>query len=87
MPAVSVMRSSIQGLRLFATKDFGQGERILIVDESRLVTETKPLLERDDPRHCDYLANGRVVLLPFPERHRNHSCDPNAFDRYVDGVR
>ncbi len=87
MQPVTVRPSPIQGLGLFAARDFGQGDRILRVDESRLVTETKPLLEGEDPRHCDYLADSRVVLLPPPERHRNHSCDPNAFDKYVGSVR
>ena len=87
MQTAIVKPSRIQGLGVFAARDFAEGDRILRVDESRLVTETKPLLEGEDPRHCDYLADGRVVLLPPPERHRNHSCDPNAFDRYVNGCR
>ncbi len=35
--------------------------------------------ERSD--HCDY-PDGRVVLLGPPDRHTNHSCDPNAWVRY-----
>ena len=87
METVIVKPSPIQGTGLFAARDFREADQILRVDESRLVTETKPLLQGDDPRHCDYVADGRVVLLPSPERHRNHSCDPNAFDEYIDGVR
>jgi SET domain len=36
--------------------------------------------------HTDDIAGGRVVYLPYPERHSNHSCDPNSYDGIVDGV-
>src|SRR5437773_2586761 len=85
MANVSVKASPIEGQGVFAAADFRQGERILAIDDSRVVTEEAPL--REDPRHCDYLAAGRVVLMQPPERHINHSCDPNAYVRTIDGVR
>ena len=34
--------------------------------------------------HCDY-PDGKTVLIGFPDRHVNHSCDPNAYLVYVEG--
>jgi SET domain-containing protein len=87
MANVSVKPSPIEGQGVFAAVDFRKGERILAIDDSRVVTEDAPLREGEDPRHCDYLAAGRVVLMQPPERHINHSCDPNAYVRTIDGVR
>ena len=89
MENVIVRESSIHGLGVFAARDFRPGERILIGNESRMVTRDSPL----DPEngeydyHCDYLSGGKVVLLGCPERHVNHCCDPNAYVKYADGVR
>lgn len=89
MVKVAVMESPINDLGVFASKDDVKGEMILAIDDSRLVVPDLPL---DESRgeleyHCDYLANGKVVPMQFPERHINHSCDPNTFVRTILGVR
>lgn len=64
-------------------------EVILRIDDSRIVTDVHPL----DPGkgefgdHCDYLADGEVVLMPEPERHINHCCEPNTYVKWIDGDR
>jgi hypothetical protein len=67
-------------LGVFAARGFRAGDRIRRVNVLREVTADAPLRaelgERQD--HCDY-PDGRVVLLGFPDRHLNHSCDPNAY--------
>ena len=87
MQTVVVRPSPTHGKGVFATIDFKKGERILEMDESRLVTDQTPLLEGEHEYHCDYLADGRVVLMPEPERCINHSCDPNSLTKYIDEVR
>ncbi len=79
MTSVEVKPSRIHGKGVFAAVDFKAGDRILRRDESRLVTEENPLREREQEYHCDWLADGRVVYLPEPERYINHSCDPNVY--------
>ncbi len=37
--------------------------------------------------HSDYLANGKVVVLQPPERHINHSREPNTYVKTLAGVR
>ena len=86
---VFVAHSSIQGLGLFAYQYLPKGKFILPIDDSREVTQEDPLHpdQGEYEFHCDYLADDKVVLMKFPERHINHSCDPNAFIHTDQGTR
>jgi hypothetical protein len=84
---VAVRESPIEGLGVFATRGFARGELVLTIDDSRIVDRAHPLVPPEDPRHCDYLARGWIVLMQYPERHINHSCDPNVYVRTVRGRR
>jgi uncharacterized protein len=81
--AVIVGPSGIEGLGLFAARRIQAGERVHRIIEVREITPDAPLRaelgERFD--HCDY-PDGKVVLIGYPSRHLNHSCDPNAYLRY-----
>ena len=86
--AVVRSRSSpISGLGVFAERFFGMGESIMEIDDSRIVDEAHPLGTGQESRHCDYLAGGKVVLMRPPERHINHSCDPNSYVKTISGQR
>jgi len=65
---------------VFATELARPGDTVLVLDTSRVVSEEHPLRAEEEERedHLAYLAGGKVVLLPEPERHLNHSCEPNA---------
>jgi len=80
---VEVRRSPIEGLGLFAAGPVRAGERIRRINVVREITADAPLREDlgERPDHCDY-PDGRVVLLGYPDRHVNHSCDPSAWVRY-----
>jgi uncharacterized protein len=84
---VEVRPSRIEGLGIFALRLFQAGERIKQINVVREITPEFPLRsdlgERSD--HCDY-PNGKVVLFGFPDRHVNHSCDPNAYQTYEGGA-
>jgi hypothetical protein len=80
MTDVEARPSPIEGLGLFALRDFGEGETILVRSE-REVTGEAPLGPGEREEHCDYLEGGRVVYLGVPERHLNHSCAANAYIR------
>jgi hypothetical protein len=86
---VIVKESSINGLGVFTSEGIAKGELILAIDDSRIVAPEFPLDqskgELED--HCDYLAHGKVVLMQFPERYINHSCDPNTFVKTILGIR
>jgi uncharacterized protein len=82
-PQVEVRPSAIEGLGLFALRSFESDERIRRINVVREVTPETPLRKELGERydHCDY-PDGKVVLMGFPDRHINHSCDPNTYIRY-----
>ncbi len=84
---VEVRSSRIEGLGVFAARQFAAGERIRTVNVVREITEQAPLRPEAGERadHCDY-PDGRVVLLGPPDRHLNHSCDPNAYVLFEGGA-
>ncbi|RIK10595.1 MAG: hypothetical protein DCC49_02775 [Acidobacteria bacterium] len=83
--ATEVKESPIEGLGLFATREFVEGETIRRVNIVREITDADPIRPEAGERieHCAY-PDGKVVLWGYPDRHLNHSCDPNAYERYVD---
>lgn len=80
---VEVRPSAIEGLGLFARRGFLPGDRIRRINVVREITPDAPLRPDAGERwdHCDY-PDGKVVLIGFPDRHLNHSCDPNAYLAY-----
>ncbi len=84
---ITTKPSPIHGTGVFAAIDLQQGDHILEVDDSRLVTAEQPLPEGEPEYHCDWYADGRQVLLAPPACYVNHCCDPNSIVQYFDGVR
>ena len=80
---VEVKQSSIEGLGMFALAPIKKGQCIRQINVVREITPMAPLREDLGERidHCDY-PDGKMVLIGFPDRHLNHSCDPNAYVRY-----
>lgn len=87
MENVVFKRSKIHGNGVFANIDFKKNETILLVDDSDVVADTSKLTEKQFQFDCDYLANGKVVLMKEPERSINHSCDPNSYVKTINGIR
>jgi SET domain-containing protein len=86
---VAVRPSPIHGLGVFATSSHRNGDVILAIDDSRQVSADNPLRTEKGEMdyHCDYLKEGRVILMGYPERHINHCCVPNAYVKTVESVR
>lgn len=89
MAYVIVGASIIHGFGVFANRDFAENDVILSIDDSRIVDDVNPLRPEFDEHdyHCDYLANGKVVLMQSPERHINSSCAPNSYIKTINGGR
>jgi len=87
MPDVDVQPSRIDGLGVFAARAFRAEERIRRVNIVREITPESPIREDLGERsdHCAY-PDGKTVLYGFPDRHVNHSCDPNAWEHYEGNV-
>ncbi len=82
-PAVEIKPSSIEGLGVFAARRFAAGDLIRRINVVREISVDAPLREDLGERfeHQSY-PDDRVVLIGPPDRHVNHSCDPNAYVRY-----
>jgi len=89
MSKVYVGFSQIHGKGVFAAIDIEEGTQILKLDDSRVVTDDNPLqAEKGEyEHHCDYIENGKVVLMQEPERYINRSCDPNVYVKAISGTR
>jgi len=83
MTDVDVRPSSIEGLGMFAARSFRERERIRQINVVREITRDSPVREDAGERidHCAY-PDDKVVLLDWPDRHVNHSCDPNAYELF-----
>jgi SET domain-containing protein len=85
--SVEVKPSPIEGQGVFALRPFRAEEQIRRVQIVREITEEAPIRAEAGERveHCGY-PDGKVSLWGFPDRHLNHSCDPNAYEHYEGAV-
>ena len=89
MENVVVAKSKVHGLGVFAAQKFAEGEIILTIDDSRVVDHEHQLNPElgEYAYHCDYLAGGKIILMRYPERHINSSCDPSVFVKTINDTR
>ncbi len=80
MADVAVYGSGINGKGVFASRNFSDGEIVLVIDDSYIIDPEHPIPPGEE-HHCDYLESGRTVWMQIPECFINHSCDPNVFVR------
>jgi len=84
---MDLRHSRIEGTGVFAAHSISRGDTVLRIDDSRGVDEHHPLGSAEDPRYCDYLEAGKVILIQIPETYINYSCDPNTYVKTMNGVR
>ena len=61
MKDVIVKNSKIQGMGVFAQKDFRKSGVIIQIDDTHIITDESELSEKDK-NHCDYLIS-KIVLM------------------------
>ncbi len=85
MADVIVRKSKIDGLGVFASRDFKKGEIVIPWDVShQLTTVEVKNLPKEKKR---YIANldGKNILMQSPANYVNHSCDANTHaDNFCD---
>jgi len=87
MNNVKIEDSPIQGKGVYASRSFKEGEVVLIIDDSHVVADTSKLTKEQNEYDCDYLADGKVILMQEPEKYINHSCNPSTYVKTTDGIR
>ena len=79
MADVIVKDSKIEGLGVFAARDFKKGKVVVKWDISRkLSKEEAENLPEDEKKYVAFYGEKYVLQLP-PARHVNHSCEANTF--------
>jgi hypothetical protein len=78
---VEVRSSAKRGQGVYAVAACPAGERLREIAIERELTPDAPLGPTDDPSHA-FLADGKYLLVGYPDRYLNHSCDPNAYVEY-----
>lgn len=87
MKKVVVTSSEIQGKGVYAIVDIQKSETVLEIDDSHVVTDPSKLTKEQNEYDCDYLEDGKVILMQSPEKFINHSCDPSTYVKTISGVR
>jgi SET domain-containing protein len=87
MEKVIVKGSDIQGKGVYANINISKDDVVLEIDDSHVVTDPSKLTKEQNKYDCDYLQNGKVILMQEPEKYINHSCNPNVYVKTIDGVR
>jgi len=79
---VEIKESKLSGQGLFARKDFKAGKMVLDWNpDSRYLSKEEAYNLTDDQKHFVAFYKGKYLLIGEPERHMNHSCDPNTETR------
>lgn len=74
---VEKKKSQINGLGIFATKDFKKGELVIRWSAYKELSEQEvKSLPKEDREHVSFINN--VYVLVPPDGWVNHSCDPNV---------
>jgi len=87
MKNVVVKKSATGGKGVFSNRSYTKGDVILEIDDSHVVVDPSALTKEQYEFELDFLANGKIVIMHAPERYINHSCNPNAYVKTVNGVR
>lgn len=75
---VVVKRSYIHGNGVFATRSFKKGEVVVRWQNTQEISAQKyEALSFEQKKYVEF-QDGKIFLLGAPERHVNHSCDPNT---------
>ena len=79
MPGVVVKKSRIEGLGVFAARNFKKGELVLRWDISRQLSEEEVKQAPENEKRYLAFSGGKWVLQLPPAKYVNHSCEPNTF--------
>ena len=81
MPGVILKKSKIQGIGVFAGKNFRKGSIVMRWDTSMMLSKAEA--KRIPKRYRKYLVydKGRFIMSQSPEKYLNHSCCPNTKEK------
>ncbi len=80
MSDLLVKKSKIEGLGVFAARDFKKGETVIKYNLPEVLTrEEADKLPKKDQEYVQYVGEGKYILHQPPARFVNHSCNANTY--------
>ena len=79
---IEIKKSEIEGIGVFATKNFKEGEVVYSFKKGRIVglNDIKNL-PKGEERYLDKIGDDKFEIVEPPARHVNHSCSPNVIEK------
>jgi SET domain-containing protein len=79
MADVVVKKSKIEGVGVFASRNFKKGEVVIKWDISHQLTLKEfQKISKEEKRYVAHLE-GKYILMQSPARYVNHSCNANTY--------
>ena len=87
MADLLIKKSKIEGLGVFAARDFKNGEMVIkyILPEV-LTREEVDKLPKKDREYVQSVGEGKYILHQPPARFVNHSCDANTYSNHLSDI-
>ena len=79
---IEIKKSEIEGMGVFAPKDFEKGEIVYSFEKGKIVGVADiPNVPDVEKRYLDKIGKYEFEIIEPPARYVNHSCDPNAMEK------
>ena len=78
---VVIQKSKVNGVGIFAPKNYEKGETIIEWDKSHILEEEEVDSLTDIEKKYIIFADDNYIIMQKPEKFANHSCYPNAFSK------
>lgn len=84
MADLLIKKSKIDGLGVFAARDFKKGEIVIKYNLPEVLTkEEVDKLPKRDQKYVQHVGEGKFILHQPPARFVNHSCDANTYSDHL----
>ncbi len=81
MKDIIVKKSKIEGLGVFANRDFKKDEVVIKYGKSKKINKNEYEALPKEEKSRVSLVNGEYIHFQAPERYVNHSCDANIYSK------
>lgn len=87
MADIIIKKSKIEGLGVFAARNFKKREIVIKYTLPEVLTkEEVDQLPEKDKEYVQYAGEGKYILHQAPARFVNHSCDANTYSDHLSDI-
>lgn len=84
---IEIKNSAIEGRGVFAAQDIGKEDTIFELDDTHVVDDINILTPYEQIYEADWIGDGKTIHMQAPEKHVNHSCEPNMYLKTINSAR